>query len=290
MDNDVKCINCSRTIEECQKDCVGKAICWSCKMCKSCSKAMNKKAEKICKICCKKCKRCDKVLLKNNWPIDVIIGDLCNKCFHLCKKCGKYVPNHKAFYKENSGRLCGSCFTEKYHPSNNSKDDFKYTMLNKKEDYGKLFLGWRKTHQNKICESCLKEYWKPMNTKVNNCKKCRITSKNEKKLDPSSATISYALSKKGKEGKWIVESKKKICLNCYSPLWIKKENLDSHFYHCKDCPPKEDKQKLKYSKNKQRWIPYREKITCKRCQLEKWIFTKSKSDNGYCTKCKKIDI
>ena len=281
---ELKCNNCNKGKKQLMKYSIfNQPICKVCKICINCAKKYYSNNDlELCKKCCHGCKRCKKVMLKNNWPEDIIKFGKCNKCNHLCHKCEKYVMLNKLHYKKNSIKFCESCFREKYQPKDIGS---KYTIVSKDEEDGNLFMRWKKTHEYILCDSCDKMYWKYIGFSDNICKSCKC-NKIVKTNDPSTKTDKYKEYKINNEVVWRIESKRKKCFNCYDNLWINIDNLvDGNQYYCSKCPPNIPNQKLKYNKDKQLWIPYRINIKCSKCLTNKWIFS-SNTNETTCKKCK----
>jgi hypothetical protein len=240
--------------------------------------------KKHCKICCKKCDKCDKILLKYNWPIDIIIEGMCEKCSKLCQTCGKHTPVNKSFYKNKKRIYCEKCFRTKFEPNDKN---YKYTPLTIKDDRGCLLLRWKKTHEKTNCTICCKEHMKAINLKYNFCKKCRkVNNKSSSNHDLSDINTKYInMMLNGKIISQISE-KKKVCLQCYSPIWIKVSNLMEDFkYLCEHCAPQDNTKKYKFDKKKQRWVIYREIKICTGCKKSKWFFNNNTDEHG----CKEIN-
>lgn len=271
-----ECKSCNQNLNECKKYSISEkdAICNKCSICKNCAKKYYKRLDTICKTCCQLCKRCDKLLLKNNWPIDIIRYSLCDKCFHLCKTCEKYISEDKTFYKKENTRYCKTCFENKFLPKDNKH---KYALVTKKEETGKLFINWKKTHKLTLC-SCDKSFFSSLRRKNELCPKCKKTNNNKPK-DPSDNNKQYML----KSNEYILKQERKICRSCYTSVWININNINN-FTNCDNCNPSNNNIKYKYNKTKQLWIGYRFRIKCKSCLIYKWMYNK----DDICNKCKKM--
>lgn len=282
------CLNCNKNLSECQEHCMGtNVICNECNICKICAKKIYN-YEKKCDTCCHVCKRCDKILINNNWPIDIIINDVCEKCSRLCTNCEKYTSVNKAIYDDSKEIFCEKCFCEKFKPFD---ENYKFTPVCKKENLGRLLLRWKKTHVCIICSdsNCNKQFWKYINSKNDLCNKCsKKQNKKETSIDPSNGDLKY--SQKGIDGeiKWVLTHKRKKCFNCYSSIWLKLENLTNQDkYLCDSCKPNSSTKRYKYNKENQNWIVYRMLIKCGKCEKEKWTFININNAKNvkYCKKC-----
>jgi len=274
------CIICNIDEIECGIYILGKInICRKCNTCRKCVK----KKEIVCNVCTVKCKKCEKILLKDNWPEDIIKNGKCNKCFHLCKLCNKYASGKKSIIKNNN-RYCLNCFNKNFIPKDHDKK-YKYKIITKKgvdsELDSLIFLNWRKIKKSIICESCNENFWKPVNFNNEKCNKC-TRKKTEKLEDPSDDYKKYILSEKDKK-KWVLIEEKKKCIQCFSSIWIKQENLKSKHFYCRNCSPQDERKKCKYDDKSQRWIPYRILINCHNCKNDKWIF--SQKEKTLCKQC-----
>ena len=271
----MKCTKCKNSEKECLKNSVNnKPICTVCKMCKKCRRNTMKK---FCSHCCIKCTRCEKLLILNNWPLDIITKGKCEKCIHLCTECDRYLDDSKAFIKDDF-RYCEKCITKKFCLKNTK--NVKYTIQHANSTNGKLFLGCDKIAEKIKCAKCDKNFWSYLsNTSYTTCSKCR---KGNQIPDPSNNNKKYV---KNSVGNWALEAENKKCLYCFCSIWIKKQNLrKNNNYRCANCLPKRTDIKAKYNKEKQRWIIYRAKIRCKKCKTIKWVYAKDRK-KGICSKC-----
>jgi len=257
------CKKCDKNEEACKEYCVSKSIiCNKCLICKFCIK----KSPEYCGDCCQKCKSCEKILVKNNWPFDIIINNNCEKCSRLCVICSKYCLGKKAIIKEEK-LYCENCLEEQFYPT---ETNVKFKIHCKLNDDHRLFLKWKKTSEHINCSSCNKKYWKSINKKELICKKCINKPKNKVELTENETLI-----------------KMLKCFSCYSNIIINNKNLKYQTkILCSNCKPDYDNKKYKYDKGTQSWIIYREKIDCYKCNKSKWMFTKELKDN-ICKKCLK---
>lgn len=309
IDNKIKCILCKKNNKELNKYSVNSSmVCTKCNTCKLCIKQFHKNnlkkiSYKPCNSCCHICKKCDKLLLKNNFPEDIIINDLCQHCNNLCNGCGRFTKENDLIHKYKKDNYCIKCFENKYVPKKNEQK-YKYQIIKKEDNYGNLFLDWKKTHEKVKCSDCDKQFWKCIKFKKNVCKKCKKCKKSKKInshnnsnniKDPSDKNNLYKQIIQNKKSVWTIDAKRKKCFNCYNLLWIKIDNLKKgDQYFCQSCPPSKINKKLKYDKNKQKWVPYRIKINCTKCKKDKWIFVnmgdkndknKNKNKINKCKKC-----
>lgn len=277
------CRRCGREEEECKKYVVsGRVICRICEMCRQCAKGNTK----ICKECCEECERCEKRMLKNNWPIDIIVHGLCDKCNHLCYKCEKYIEHEKAIYKEEKEKYCQQCFEDKYMPIvSKGKEEELYVAVVQKQEEGQEFIRWKKTHEGAICEICGEEYLKNVRQRVNKCNKCNRKKGQRRMKNPSDANNRY---KQDEKGEWKKAEKRKKCIRCYNSIWMRVENVETedNKYYCPHCSPSVEDEKYKYDKKKQRWVMYKKRIECKKCGVKKWLLGKNMREE-ICIKCER---
>lgn len=272
------CQKCKNTLEKLQKDTIlENPICLNCNECYQCAKK-----DGICKTCTHSCTRCSKIMIQDNWPIDIIKDGKCDKCYHLCTDCGKYVKDGEEVYHSSRGkkRYCDNCYILRFLPKDG---DFKYNLKTIKEKNRNTFARWAKTYKNICCETCEKNFWQPINKKGNKCLKCakgKKVKKEEPVNNPSNKNNHYEMI----DNKWTKVRERQLCKRCLTSLWIDIENITKELYHCPRCRPTDDKKKYKYNKDKQQWIVYREQVNCKTCDKDKWIFTKDKT-NGHCKQC-----
>lgn len=286
----ITCIICTKPEEECLNFCMSKMIiCNKCKRCKQCCRQKNN----ICSVCCIQCKMCNKIIVKNNWPLDIIINDMCDKCSHLCYICNVYLDYNKLYHCHTDTEMknyCIQCYGTKYKPVD---ENYKYNMKIKKTMYSNAVIGWKKVKRKGTCSQCVEVCYYDLNLEQTNTLKCMDCYRNVKKKEnvnkksetcknPNSAEDKYAL----KDGEWIMISKKKKCIKCLSNVWIKINNLRTdEIYRCsnKFCSPEDDKKKCKYDKDQQCWIPYRIIKECVKCKENKWMFVSNVEE--LCKKC-----
>ena len=225
------CNKCYKSVDEVDKYYMNTSICNKCKVCKFCIK----KEKDLCEYCCHKCNRCSKVMLKNNWPEDIIINKKCEKCNHICHDCGKDIQYNKLYYKDIDSKYCNNCFINKFYPKDKLKQS-KYSIVSKEEEYGNIFFRWNKTHENVECDNCNKKYWKHIKFKHYTCNKCKKVNTFSKTKDPSTNFEMYNEIIINDKQIWKLSKRRKKCFICYSLLWIDISYIKKgHQYYCNKC-------------------------------------------------------
>lgn len=231
------CKICQKTVDELHKYTINDPICANCEVCKKCkvciaSTTCCKKNTNMCEYCCHKCTRCDKLMLKNNWPEDIIINNKCEKCDHICHNCNKYTQYSKLYYKDIDTKYCYDCFTNKFYPKDNLS---KYSIVSKKKEHGNLFFRWNKTHEHINCDKCQKTYWKHTKFKQTICNKCKKNT-NTITNNPSNNFKIYSEMTINNKQLWKLSKERKKCFLCYSSIWMDINNLKKgNQYYCNNC-------------------------------------------------------
>lgn len=297
-----KCHNCKKDLKTCANHCIGdNIICKRCGLCKVCSKQIYN-IKNYCDTCCKKCQRCDKILIKNNWPIDIIIDNMCEKCNHVCILCNKYLPFNKIIYKKTKNKkspYCTNCFSLKFL----KEKKYQCTPITRKESYGNLFLNWKKIKKLANCICCGESGWINMRYENSNykCKKCiKKNNKNSNNKNNKNKSVKLGSIKEEKTKKyifknhnsvdqWVKIEEQKKCNNCLTTMWIslqniKKANNKETGFLCKNCSPNTKRQKFIYDDALQQWKQTKKLISCSICHKEKWIIDFNATS---CVRCRK---